>query len=161
MGQATKGLITYRTDSSNNTSWYDSRAVLFKRYESSPGSGVFSIINDNGGASQSILTFSGGCYNIQNGLAVSGNTYTPNVFGLPNNVFENGCFNLQAGYDFYNNTFVNLIFNDSTFHGGGYNNNVQNSFFSNEFQGLFQNNHIQNGCRLNVFTGWVQEQYGG
>ena len=71
MGQATKGLITYRTDSSNNTSWYDSRAVLFKRYESSPGSGVFSIINDNGGASQSILTFSGGCYNIQNGPQMS------------------------------------------------------------------------------------------
>ena len=165
MGQATKGLITFRTDSSNNTSWYDSRAVLFKRYESLPGSGVFSVINDNGGASQSILTFTGGCYNIQNGLAVSGNTYTPNVFGLPNNVFENGCFNLQAGYDFYNNTFVNALFNDSIFQdnchdnvflGGGYNNNVQNSFFSNEFQGLFQNNHIQNGFRLNTFTGVMQ-----
>lgn len=157
MGVPNKGKIVFRQDDLNNKTYYDSRVVLFKRYETSAGSGEFSVINDNGETSNNTLTFTDGSYNIQCDLHIFGG-----LFGLPNNIFSAGCYNIQTGNDFYNNTILNILLNDTyfgdtahdnVFLGGGYNNNVQNSFNSNRFESAFQNNHIQNGFRSNVFTG--------
>jgi hypothetical protein len=158
MAAPSKGRIIFRTDSNNNSTGYDGRAVLLKRYESSPSSGVFNTYVDNGGASQAnIPTFGAGAHDINTGR------YTPPTSGyflISNNIFYNGCFDIIASGEFYNNTFgdgsgiglYESIFGYNCRNNvilSGYNNNIANAFFSNIIGDDFRNNHIQNGFRLN------------
>jgi hypothetical protein len=57
MSAPAKGRISERIDERNNRADYDFRKVLYLRYESSTGSGIFSEWKDNGEASQEFPTF--------------------------------------------------------------------------------------------------------
>lgn len=53
-----KGRIIERIDERGNRADYDFRGVVFKRYETAVGSGIFTERNDNGNAFQEFTTFS-------------------------------------------------------------------------------------------------------
>ena len=57
MGEPAKGRITYREDIDGNSADFDFRNALFKRYESSTGSGIFNQYKDNGEASEELPLF--------------------------------------------------------------------------------------------------------
>jgi hypothetical protein len=140
MFQPAKGRIILRTDNNNNTTNYDHRQVVFKRYESFPSSGVYTEVYDNGNASlDTIPTFGADCYS--NNI---GNFYTAlnplnTGFILSNNVFEGNARNNKTGSDFYNNTFGNNV----------YSNIFGNSCHYNVFEGSIQENIISNNFSLN------------
>lgn len=149
-----KGIIIERIDSDNNRTDYDHRAVLFKRYETSLGSGVYVVINDNGFASRDdIPTFGTNCYS-----NYIGNFYSPlspylNGFILPNNIFGNSCFNNITGNNFMNNTILDLFSN----------NTIENNFYQNELIGNdFSNNVIGNFFQLNkkIGSGFMSNHIG-
>jgi hypothetical protein len=132
--------------------------VLFKRYESSPGSGIYTEVRDNGNPSiDNIPTFDVGCYKIQ-----MNNLYNPAGYGgwgfvLPNNIFGIGCRDIVTGDDFYNNTFGDTCYSntfgenchDNIFDNSAFFNDIGNDFYSNRVGGDFKNNHITNGFRQN------------
>jgi hypothetical protein len=150
-GSAAKGRITYRIDTQNNKTNYDSRGVVFKRYETSSGSGIFSIYWDNGKPSTNLSTFDGDSYN--NTL---GNFYTPTAavtvspFILSNNVFTFQSYDNQTGNNFFNNTFVgscseNVFGNENTFNlfnGTSNNNRIGDLFQQNTIGSKFISNQI-------------------
>ena len=150
-GNAAKGRITYRIDTQNNKTNYDSRGVLFKRYETTAGSGIFSIYWDNGETATNLSTFDGDSYN--NTL---GNFYTPSAvspvspFILSNNVFLAQSYDNQTGNDFFNNTFVGICYanvfgNENTFNlvnGSSNNNRIGDSFKENTIDSDFISNQI-------------------
>jgi len=159
-GSAAKGRITYRIDTQNNKTNYDSRGVLFKRYETTAGSGIFSIYWDNGNPSTNFSTFDGDSYN--NTL---GNFYsltaavTVSPFILSNNVFTTISYNNQTGNNFFNNTFVgqcfeNVFGNENTFNLSDYlisNNRIGDSFQKNIMVEVISNT-IGNGCNTNIIS---------
>ena len=146
----TKGVIIYRQDDNNNKTYYDSRAVYFKRYQNDQ---VFSI-KDNGGEAEEWLTFDD-CYNIQCDLYPFSKTANGITFNLPNNIFRNSN-NIKTGYEFYNNTLFNLhntTFQDSCYNNviqGGANNIIQHYFYNNTIGNNFNNNTIGNECNTNT-----------
>ena len=58
MESSAKGRITYREDADGNSADFDFRNALFKRYESSTGSGIFNQYKDNSEASVELPLFS-------------------------------------------------------------------------------------------------------
>lgn len=103
-----KGRIVYREDSNYNKASYDFRAALFIRYESFPTSGIFNVINDNGGTMIETDTFNGvitDCmYN--NLMVTNGFELFPNIiFGnfSNNNIIGIGSYNMtMSGYNYSN-----------------------------------------------------------
>lgn len=106
MGAPAKGRITLRIDENNNKADYDHRVILFLRYESAPGSGIFNVVNNNGGATLEVLTF--GATAIGNDL---GDFAVYHVLGYPfllsNNVFGNTCSGNKFDDINYNHSFGN------------------------------------------------------
>ena len=137
----TKGVIIYRQDDNNNKTYYDSRAVYFKRYQNGQ---VFSI-KDNGGVAEEWLTFDN-CYNIQCDLYPFSKTANGITFNLPNNTFRDSN-NIKTGYEFYNNTLFNL--HNTTFEDSCYNNVIQGGA-NNIIQHYFYNNIIGNSFIKNT-----------
>lgn len=158
MNKSAKGRITLRVDELGNSTNYDYRNVVFKRYETSTGSGIFTEVNDNGEAYiDTIPTFDSGCYNIK-----INNIYNPLGYGgwgfiLPNNIFGMGCRDISTGDDFYNNTFgltcYSITFGDNCYNNiignSSFNNIIGNNFNTNRIGEDFKNNHILNGFRDN------------
>jgi hypothetical protein len=102
-----KGRITYREDVKGNITDYDFRNVLFKRYERTTGSGVYSEWKDNGEDSDEFLTF--GVYDYSFGNTFTGYTVAYSLLGqsfiLPNVVFQGTA--IKNKFDVvFNSTFV-------------------------------------------------------
>lgn len=172
MFQPAKGRIILRTDNNNNTTNYDHRQVVFKRYESFPSSGVYTSVNDNGNASlDTIPTFGADCYS--NNI---GNFYTAlnplnTGFILSNNVFEGNARNNKTGSDFYNNTFLSNVHSnifgnschDNVFNGSTLENIINNNFSLNTIGDRFWNNTVgdffNNNITSTLFTDNEIENY--
>jgi len=109
MNAPAKGRISERIDENFNRADYDFRNILFKRYESSTGSGLFSSWRDNGEDSQEFLTFSGpaALYNdLGNFAAVA--PFLGDAFILPNIVFQNIALDNHFNSGNRNFTFLNI-----------------------------------------------------
>lgn len=145
MSVAAKGRITQRTDNNNNVLPYDFRVVVFKRYESVSGSGIYNSYKDTGFASNSAIpTFGTNAYN--NSIPFYKNAASP--FFLPNNVFGNDCYDNIIENLFYNNTFGN----ECNANNIGYNflkNLIGNQFWKNNVGTDFESNIIGNAFRNN------------
>ena len=157
-GSPAKGRISERIDENNNRTDYDHREIKFIRYDD--GAGNFTVINDNGNASQEFLTFvqnfTGGVvkdnwlgdyYSI--GTIIDNKEYSNNVF-LGNFVVSNKVSSFSN-----NNTitgeihlfsitgeFINNIINGGSrvIISGTFNNNVSSSISSSSFSGSVSNN---------------------
>jgi hypothetical protein len=160
MATPAKGRITLRIDSNNNMTNYDSKEVIFKRYQTTPTSGIYTIVNDNGnGSINNIPTFGVNNYNIKllNFYPDVVNISGPFQFILSNNIFGDGCNDITTGNYFYNNTFGigcyantfgNVCYNNLIGYGFFYN-ILGNYFNTNIIGNNFKNNHIVNGFRQN------------
>lgn len=166
MGAAAKGRITKRITSVNNITSYDSRAVLFKRYETVSGSGIYNSYKDTGFASLSnIPTFGSNCYN--NIIPFYKNLAYP--FLLPNSVFGNDCYDNTIGDGFYNNTLRNNIINNvignnfsQNYVAGSFNrNNIESVFQDNSIGNIFQRNTIGTGFYQNTIYGDFNDNFIG
>jgi hypothetical protein len=108
---ATKGRITLRMDEFGNTTSYDHRTVLFKRYKDV--NGIFSSVFDLTYGDFEYLTFDG---QLTPGTKVY-NNFIPNhvvnyVFDLPNVVFRANAYDNVFGSEFSNNTFLGSCFSN-------------------------------------------------
>ena len=171
-GSPAKGRISERIDENNNRTDYDHREIKFIRYDD--GAGNFTVINDNGNASQEFLTFvqnfTGGTvkdnwlgdfYSIG---ALLGQEYGNNVFsdGLvisntSSSIFYNNTF---SGGEVYNNTFSGEVSNntfdevqDNTFSGNMQNNTFSGGVANTFFNADFNNNLFNGGVNGNTFSG--------
>ena len=98
-GSLRPGKITYRKDTINQLeTYYDFRTVLFARWETFTGSGLFTVLFDNGEAMQESLTFGSNCYDIFIGKHTNYN----------NIVFGNINHSITFGIDNYSMTFGNV-----------------------------------------------------
>jgi hypothetical protein len=144
-----KGIITRRTtdyynDGRRNSTPYDSRAVLFIRYETVSGSGIYDSYKNTGFASTNVPTFGNNCTSnyIGNFWNTDINAYIMGYpFVLPNTVWgANSSFN-KVGDQAFNVTLGD--FNCD-------NNNIGNYFYNNTIGAYFRNNNIQNYFNNNV-----------
>jgi hypothetical protein len=140
MNAPAKGRISEREDDHFNRADYDSRKVLYLRYESSTGSSIYNSWKDNGEASQEFLTID---YNMSFHFVIKDSKITAGLlskpFILPNIVatgditagvtigsncrnltFIAGCTGSEIG-DFVSNLTSNSAFNYN-YIGGGSNN---------------------------------------
>jgi hypothetical protein len=171
MGVSAKGRITQRIDNFNNKTPYDHRVVLFKRYETINGSGVYDSYKDTGFASDSsIPTFGIDSYN--NNIPFY---YNPGlVFLLPNNIIGDNAIDNTIGDLFFNNTIgdyflsnvVSDDFNSNTILDGFNSNTISRSFiennigiavYSNFFGELCQRNVIANNFQYNNLGDYFQD----
>ena len=150
------GKIIERIDDKGNKAPYDCRNVLFPRWETSPGSGVFIILTDNGNTKQDFLTFGNNCQENILGRdsmnVVLNDSCRYNVFGInceditlandcKSNVFGDECRLITFDYDCENNILGNecrLI----TFDHGCENNILGNSCNNLTTGKLFVHNEI-------------------
>lgn len=147
-----KGRIYYRKDTiKNNSTWYDWRVVLFRRWETFAASGVFAVMLDNGEAFQDLFTFNNsatasGCYS--NSIGSIGDIASfPNQ--LNNIVFNCVAKNNTFGKDCANCNFI-------TFFGAECFNNVfGDTFSSNYVYGACGYNQFGQQCNQNTFNGDV------
>jgi hypothetical protein len=140
-----KGRIYFRKDTINNNSiWYDWRVVKFRRWETAPASGVFTVLANNGGAFQDFFTFNDsaialGCYN--NVIGSVDQTLVPDK--LNNSIFYCVFYNNTIGGGCYQNTLL----------GGGFtasaNNNIGVDFSTNIIADNFLNNTIADSFYIN------------
>jgi hypothetical protein len=146
-GSPAKGRISERIDEWNNRTDYDHREIRFIRYDD--GAGNFTVINDNGNASQDFLTF-GNSYATNTGEIIKNNyigdyytynsffgqEYSNNVIHATSfcigNIFGIVCFNNTFGDDNYTNTFGNSN-NSNTFGNSNTSNTWGNNNDSNTF----------------------------
>lgn len=159
MNVPAKGRISYRLDNSNNVTGYDHRTVVFKRYETFSGSGIFTIYTDNGEMSNdSIPTFGLGCENMNLSDVHVDFGFDDPIFILPNSVFGEYCESVTTGGDFYNNTIgmasYGLTFghwcNSNIIGDGCYNNHNGNEFSHNKIGYNFNSNNIGNLFKNNI-----------
>ena len=170
-GSPAKGRISERIDENNNRTDYDHREIKFIRYDD--GAGNFTVINDNGNASQEFLTF---VQNFTGGVVKDnwlGDFYSVGAeFGqeYANNVFQGSFFlSNKSNSIFYNNTGISDI-SDNSFSGFVTNNvfvTLSNCVLSGEidlnyfgsdmlsstFSGTFKNNIFNSVSGLNIFSG--------
>jgi hypothetical protein len=156
-GSPAKGRISERIDENNNRTDYDHREIKFIRYDD--GAGNFTVINDNGNASQEFLTF------VQN---FTGGTVKDNWLGdfysigalfgqeYGNNVFS-GIFVISntSSAAFYNNTFSGGFVGSNTFSGSVFSNTFSGYVSSNTFSGGVYSNTFSNYVNNNTFSGEV------
>ena len=165
-----KGIITRRTtdyynDGRRNSTPYDSRAVLFIRYETVSGSGIYNSYKNTGFASANVPTFGNNCTSnyIGNFWNTDINSYIMGYpFVLPNTVWGNNssfnkvgdqAFNVTLGdFNCDNNNIGNYFYNNTI---GAYfrNNKVQNYFNNNVADDNFENNNIGNYFTQNTSIG--------
>ena len=164
-GSPAKGRISERIDENNNRTDYDHREIKFIRYDD--GAGNFTVINDNGNASQEFLTFvqnfTGGVVN-DNWL---GDFYSIGAFfgqEYGNNVFSGGSViaNTSSAL-FYNNNFSGNVYsntfsgdvNNNTFSGNVYSNTFSGHVYTNNFSGYVNSNNFSGNVNSNNFSGEV------
>ena len=152
-GSPAKGRISGRIDENNNRTDYDHREIKFIRYDD--GAGNFTVINDNGNASQEFLTF------VQN---FTGGTVKDNWLGdfysigalvgkeYGNNVFSGNLVISNTSSALFNsNTFSGAV-NSNTFSGGNvYSNTFSGSVSSNTFDDVY-NNTFSGAVSTNTFS---------
>lgn len=93
-GQST-GIIIYRKDINGNTRDYDFRNVVFRRWESSSGSGIYDALTDTGFAYQDFSPFPNGSYNQY--IKSPGFQYASfDSYYLDNTVFQDYVINTTA-----------------------------------------------------------------
>lgn len=166
----TKGRIYYRKDTiKNNTTSYDWRAVLFRRWELFPASLKFVVVTDNGLAFADLYTFNNsssasGCSDNTIGALRTGGGLTD---GLNNIVFSGTAVQNTFGAECYNSTFgdscrenvlgdncfeniVDVIFQKNTIEGNFANNTTGFAFLSNQIGQGFIGNIIANLFQRNV-----------
>lgn len=139
------GRITLRIDRYNNKTYYDHKAVTYKRYDD--GDGNYIIYYDNGNDFiTNVPTFQGKSYNMTIGTnSLNGD------FILPNSCFGEACNSTITGNNFFNNTFSqNCSFNVFGF-GCTYNLAYKN-FTSNRIGDYFTQNIITNNFGYNIIT---------
>ncbi len=156
-GSPAKGRISERIDENNNRTDYDHREIKFIRYDD--GAGNFTVINDNGNASQEFLTF------VQN---FTGGTVKDNWLGdfysigaffgqeYGNNVFSgNLVISNTSSALFYSNTFSGNVYSN-TFSGIVYRNTFSGGIvYNNTFSGNVNNNTFSGDVYYNTFSGSV------
>jgi hypothetical protein len=161
MGEPAKGRIIERIDDFNNRTDYDHRTVLFKRYESSPGSTVFDSYKDNGNDYEEYKTFQTDTDAYSNSNYLGDYSLMSSLwdldFLLSNNVF--GVYSEQnvTGPYFDNNTFVRSAYINNFF------SEMSNNLFGdycgyNSFgTGALFNSNTVDVCRFvfNVIDAWV------
>ena len=155
-GSPAKGRISERIDENNNRTDYDHREIKFIRYDD--GAGNFTVINDNGNASQEFLTF---VQNFTGGVVKDnwlGDFYSIGaLFGqeYANNVFHGSVIisNNTSAF-FRNNTFSGNVTNN-TFSGNIYNNLFSGYVYSSTFSGKVYNNTFSGDVSNNTFSGDV------
>lgn len=145
-----KGRITERIDELNNRTDYDHVDILFKRYESIEGSGIFDTHRDTGFTSTEKKTFAWDEEITGFGQIYSNNNYIGDVaiyhelygdlFILANNVFDIYCEGNRFGTYCRNNTIG----------GSCYYNNVGDAFYSNEIGSYFLENNIDSYFTNNI-----------
>jgi hypothetical protein len=154
MGAPAKGRIIERVSGNylgtdNNRTSYDHREVVFKRYETFAGSGIFTVINDNGEAPDNTIPTFDKNTNMYIGGIVDVSSYP---FLLSNNIFGNNCNNITIGVDSWNNTFgsnayatsFGLSCRNNTVGANFNNNTIGDSFDTNIIPDNFTNNSIGN-----------------
>lgn len=134
-GAPAKGRIIERVDEFNNRTGYDHREVLFKRYETVNGSGIYDSFKDTGFASAEFLTFNNAT--TYDNFIKTATEY--DTFLLPNNVFLGKTNHNSFGGRLYNNTFL-----------GSCNSNQSTDTFSNNILGSFTSNKVGNAFSDNV-----------
>ena len=161
-GSPAYGRITERIDEWNNRTDYDHRAIKFIRYDD--GAGNFTVINDNGNASQEFLTF-GNTYGTNTGEIIKnnyiGDYYTYNAFfgqEYSNNVIHATSFCIENifGIICFNNTwgdYNNLNTwgdgNDSNTWG---NDNNSNTWGDDNYSNTWGDNNYSNTWGDNNFS---------
>jgi hypothetical protein len=106
---ATTGRITFRQDEYGNTTFYDHRTVLFKRYKDSTG--VYSSVFDLGFGSLEFKTFNQlGTVEVYNNFIAKSKLYF--AFDLPNVVFRSTTYDNTFGFTFGNNTYLSSCINN-------------------------------------------------
>ncbi len=166
-GSPAKGRISERIDDNNNRTDYDHREIKFIRYDD--GAGNFTVINDNGNASQEFLTF---VQNFTGGVvkdnwlgdfysigALFGQEYGNNVFNgefvVSNTSSASFYNNTFSGDEVYSNTFSGEV-NNNRFNGYVYNNTFSGEVYNNTFRGYVYNNTFSGGDVFNnTFSGHV------
>lgn len=149
-GSPAKGRISYRKDDLGNTTDYDHRTVLFKRYDD--GYGNFIIYWDNGNASQEFFTFNDPLsFNniIGNFAAVVPDLFPPLYVILSNNIFTGQAFNNKLGDINGSNTFgacTNNILGSVCFA-----NILGDSCNGNIFRSNCSDNRLTGNCNVNEF----------
>jgi hypothetical protein len=146
-----KGRIIERIDSLNNRTDYDHRVILFKRYESIDGSGIFDSYKDTGFNSQDFYTFNNINSNnnyIGDYFIFKDQLYEP--FGLPNNVFKSICEGNQIKTYSKNNT----VDSDFVY------NKIGHAFLNNDIKGVFIENTIGNNFSNNIINGFENNSIG-
>ena len=149
-GTPAKGRILRRVDDSFNTTGYDHRHVVFKRYESAPASGIFNQIKDNGNAyNDAIPTFGIDCEsNLLNYVRESTVGFDDPIFIVPNNIFGDYCEEVNCGQDFYNNTIGSFCY-ATTFNHWCHDNIIGDNFSSNSIANEFSFNVIGDNATAN------------
>lgn len=163
-GTPAKGRIIKRTDFEHmNTTGYDHRHVMFKRYEGVSSTGIFNTVWDTGFSSSYLPTFGDDCDNMDiayiRGTEVG---FDDPIFLVSNNIFGDNCEEFSCGQDFYNNTFgsgcYGVKFNHNT-----HDNIIGNNFYNNIIANEFANNIINDDFNTNnigsAFAGNVIGQY--
>jgi hypothetical protein len=154
-----KGRITKRIDNDNNQTGYDHRHVVFKRYETAPGSGIFTVINDNGGSyNAAIPTFGADCENMTLSDVHTDFGFDDPVFIMPNSVFGTNCEAVVTMGDFYNNTIGDSFVSNNIGNGfgQGIGNTIGDSFFSNTIGNGFVDNSVGIEFQKNVIGAEMQ-----
>jgi len=174
-GSPAKGRISERIDENNNRTDYDHREIKFIRYDD--GAGNFTVINDNGNASQEFLTFvqnftGGNVFNNYLGDfysigALFGQEYGNNVFSgnlvisntssalFYSNTFSGNVNNNTFSGSVNSNTFSGYV-NNNTFSGNVYSNTFSGGYVNNNtFSGEVYNNTFSNDVNYNTFSGSV------
>ena len=164
-GSPAKGRISERIDEWNNRTDYDHREIKFIRYDD--GAGNFTVVNDNGNASQEFLTF-GNLYATNSGEIIEnnyiGDYYTYNAFFgqeysnnvihatsfCIGNIFGIICFNNTFGDYNNSNTFGNENYSN-TFGDGNYSNTFGDYNNLNTFGDYNNSNTFGDGNYLNIF----------
>jgi hypothetical protein len=159
-GSPAKGRISERIDENNNRTDYDHREIKFIRYDD--GAGNFTVINDNGNASQEFLTFvqnfTGGIvYNNYLGDFYAINSESPTGQEFSNNIFFGDfILNNTSSSLFFNNTFKSNETYGNEFSGTIYNIivNLTGEFHGNIFSGEHENiSFNDNTAQENIFSG--------
>ena len=151
MNAPAKGRISERIDNFQNRTDYDHRNILFKRYESVSGSGIYDTYKDTGFANSEFLTFT---YEIASNNNFIGNyamlyVYSGNTFLLSNNVFGSSSEVNVLKISCSNNTFGTFCSNNNLSE-NTQNNTTGNSFNLNTIGSGFQDNLISDDFAVNT-----------
>ncbi len=145
-GSPAKGRISERIDEWNNRTDYDHREIKFIRYDD--GAGNFTIINDNGNASQEFLTF-GNTYATNTGEVIY-NNYLGDFYSISglffgqeysNNVINSTiAISINTTSTVFNNTFLDAEHFNAILNGFIYNNVFKDDVISSQISGECDNN---------------------